>query len=696
MTAPTFPGSCTPCSSTMRSEAVITSRAGTSTKGKTPTGPVGVVRLERRRTSPGSSNSRRGGSLDSRIRASPSARKRRSASRCFLRLSLAARLRENAGVSGIRRLPGLRFGCLLYVADGDAAFLARAFHGGDVHAELFRLAFGGLGGVYFAFFFGNLLHVLYQDATLGTGALDRLDVHVEFLGPALGSVRSLHLGCPLNVLYEDTSLRARTFDGGQVHAQFLCLALRRIRGLHLGGLFRLRSGFLRLGLGLRFLRLPFRLGLLGRPPLDLDAPLDGLAVQGVLDLRGHRSKSLRIGDCQIREDLAVEVYLGQPQPVHEPGVGETVLASPGVYALDPERPEVTLALLAPFVGVDAALPDLFLGLLVRAALLTPVALRLLEHLAAPLASVDAACRTCQLPHPHEALDPLLIGGVDDGLSVEPPLAPGALLLQEVVVAGPAPPWWVFIFGIRLPPRFGVTLQTKELAAREKSRFAPDQRGALYQTVALAAGGPLLALTRLGSLRLFVLFLRSEDHDHVASVEVGLALDAPQVFEVVGDSPEEPLAELRMLHLAAPEHDRDLHLVATAQKAFDVSSLGVEVVVAYLGPELYLPHVDVDLLLAGGLAGLLLLVFVLAIVHQADHRRIRVRGDLDEVQVHPFGVVHRLADVLYPQLLTVGRDQPHRARPDLAIDPRLFFSRYCAPLLSKTNFGAVCPPDDDPR
>src|SRR5215216_636938 len=399
MTAPTFPGSCTPCSSTMRSEAAIRSRAGTSTKGKTPTGPVGVVRLERRRTSPGSSNSRRGGSLDSRIRASPSARKRRSASRCFLRLSLAARLRETAGASGIRRLPGLRFGRLLHVADDDAAFLARTFHGGQVHAKLFRLAFGSLGGVHFAFFFGNHLHVLYQDATLGAGTLDRPDAHVEFLGSALGRVRGLHFDVLL--------------------------------------LFPLRSDFLRLGL--RFLRLPFRLGLLSGPPLDLDAPLHGLAVQGVLDLRDHRSKSLRIGDCQIREDLAVEVYLGEPQPVHEPGVGETVLASPGVYALDPERPEVTLALLAPFVGVDAALPDLFLGLLVRAALLTAVALRLLEHLAAPLAGVDAACRTCQLPHPHEALDPLLIGGVDDGLSVEPPLAPGALLLQEVVVAGPAPP-----------------------------------------------------------------------------------------------------------------------------------------------------------------------------------------------------------------------------------------------------------------
>src|SRR5215210_1421876 len=388
ITLPTFPGSCTPCNTTMRSEAAIRTRAGTSTKGKTPTGPVGVFSFDKRRTSSGLSNSRRGSSLDSRITASPSARKSRSASRYFLRLSLAARLREIAGVSGIRRLPGLRFGCLLHVADGDATLLARALHLREIHAQLFRLAFGGLGGVYFAF----------------------------------------PIGGPLHVLYEDTSLRAGTFDGRQVYIQFLRFAFSSVSSLHFDIPFRLRSGFLRLGPGL-----------LGGPPRDLDAPLDGLAVQGVPGLRDHRGKSLRVGDCQVREDLAVEVYLGEPQPVDEPGVGEAVLADAGVYALDPERPEVTLALLAPLVGVDAALPDLLLGFLVRAALLAPVALRLLEHLAAPLAGVDAARRACQLSHPHEALDALLVGGIDDGRPVEPPLAPGALLLQDVVVAGPAPP-----------------------------------------------------------------------------------------------------------------------------------------------------------------------------------------------------------------------------------------------------------------
>jgi hypothetical protein len=86
----------------------------------------------------------------------------------------------------------------------------------------------------------------------------------------------------------------------------------------------------------------------------------------------------------------------------------------------------------------------------------------------------------------------------------------------------------------------------------------------------------------------------------------------------------------MLHLATAEHYSDLYLVAAAQKALDVATLGVEVVVAYLGPELDLPHVDVDLFLAGGLTGLLLLVLELAIVHHADHRRVGVRSYFHEV------------------------------------------------------------------
>src|SRR3712207_2009308 len=386
---PTLPGSWTPCNSTMRPAVESSVPADTSTKGKTPTGPVGVVSVERRRTSPGSSNSLFGGSSDSRIRASPSARNRCSASRCFLALSVAARLSEIAGVPGIRTsvVVDLRFGRVLHVADGDAPALARALHGGEVHAEFLGLAFRGFGGVYLALFFGSLLHVRYDYLIFGAGGLDGLEVHRQLLRPALGGVSGLDAPLPLHLR--------------------LGPRLLRLLSLHL--------------------------------PLDLDAPLNGLRVQGVSGLRHDRGEGFGFGGGEVCKDLAVEIYLGEPQAVDEPRVGEAVLARGGAYALDPERPEVPLALFAPLIGVDTALPHLFLGFLVRAALLAPVTLRLLEYLATLLAGVNAARRAGQLPHPHKTPYPLLVRAVYDRLSVEPPLALGTLLLEDVVMAGPTPP-----------------------------------------------------------------------------------------------------------------------------------------------------------------------------------------------------------------------------------------------------------------
>jgi hypothetical protein len=78
-----------------------------------------------------------------------------------------------------------------------------------------------------------------------------------------------------------------------------------------------------------------------------------------------------------------------------------VLAGAGVDALDPQRPEVPLALLASLVGVDAALPDLLLGPLVRAVLGPAVAFRLFENFAALFAGVDAARGACHATSPPE-------------------------------------------------------------------------------------------------------------------------------------------------------------------------------------------------------------------------------------------------------------------------------------------------------
>jgi hypothetical protein len=102
MAVPTFPGSWTPCSNKMRRVRDSSPVTLTSRNGKTPTGPAGVSRVDTRGICSSLSKTCRGVVGASARTAVPSARKRRSASRYFLILSLAARFMEIAGPPGIR------------------------------------------------------------------------------------------------------------------------------------------------------------------------------------------------------------------------------------------------------------------------------------------------------------------------------------------------------------------------------------------------------------------------------------------------------------------------------------------------------------------------------------------------------------------------------------------------------------------
>src|ERR671911_2082201 len=144
MAVPTFPGSWIPCNNTTRRTEASRSVAVTSRKGKTPTGPDGVLSVETRRNWSTLSKTCTGAVGASSRTAAPSARKRRSASRCFLALSFAARFGEIAGVPGILRLL-VSPGGLLDIADGDAPALARSLHAGEVHVQLLGLSASGFG-----------------------------------------------------------------------------------------------------------------------------------------------------------------------------------------------------------------------------------------------------------------------------------------------------------------------------------------------------------------------------------------------------------------------------------------------------------------------------------------------------------------------------------------------------------------------
>jgi hypothetical protein len=100
----------------------------------------------------------------------------------------------------------------------------------------------------------------------------------------------------------------------------------------------------------------------------------------------------------------------------------------------------------------------------------------------------------------------------------------------------------------------------------------------------------------------------------------------------------------------------------------VAALGLVVVLGDLRSQLDLPHVHLLLVLAGGLGLLLLLVLVLGVVEDPGDRRLRVGGDLDQVQVAFPGTLEGLGGRDDPDLLPVLVDQAHLRDPDPLVDP----------------------------
>jgi len=164
------------------------------------------------------------------------------------------------------------------------------------------------------------------------------------------------------------------------------------------------------------------------------------------------------------------------------------------------------------------------------------------------------------------------------------------------------------------------------------------------------------------------FARRQHHAHVATFLERLGLDHGEPVEVLEEAFEQCPPPLRMGLLAAAEHDRDLHLVLVAQEAHDVALLRLVVVVGDLRPQLDLAHVDLLLVLAGGLLLLLLLVLVLRVVEQAGDRGFRVGRHLDQVEVRLLGSLQRLGRLDDAELLAVGADQTHLGDADPLVDP----------------------------
>src|SRR5512142_852488 len=162
-------------------------------------------------------------------------------------------------------------------------------------------------------------------------------------------------------------------------------------------------------------------------------------------------------------------------------------------------------------------------------------------------------------------------------------------------------------------------------------------------------------------------VRSDHHDHVPPVLLGLRLHEAELFNVARETLQQPEAQLGPGLLTPPEHDRHLDLVARLEEPLDVALLGAVVMRVDLGAQLDLLDDRLRLVLAR-LPGLDRgLVLELAVVHELADRRPRGGRDLDQVEIGFLCQLERVVNRDDPDLLPLRPHEPDFGRTDALVD-----------------------------
>src|SRR3569833_1454611 len=172
------------------------------------------------------------------------------------------------------------------------------------------------------------------------------------------------------------------------------------------------------------------------------------------------------------------------------------------------------------------------------------------------------------------------------------------------------------------------------------------------------------------------FLRSQHHHHQSAFHLGKLLHYAVLGQVGLDAFEQLHAQFLMHHLTAAKAQRDFRLVAFLQKFHQLAQLHLVIRFFSGRAELQLLHLDLLLLLLGGLALLALFEEVLAVVHDPADRRRGLRRDLHQVQLHLFRQLQRISRGHDTEHVALRTDHPYLRYVDLIVDASVFLVLVC--------------------
>ena len=164
-----------------------------------------------------------------------------------------------------------------------------------------------------------------------------------------------------------------------------------------------------------------------------------------------------------------------------------------------------------------------------------------------------------------------------------------------------------------------------------------------------------------------ILLGSEDDEHGTPFKLGHLLYRRDVCSLFGDTGKQLASQGGEGNFTPAEHAGYLDLVLLADKLFDVTDLGLQVMVTCLGPHLDLLHLEGALLLLGLLALFGLFVLKSTKIHDLAYRRIGVRRHLNKIQTAISGQVQCLLNGKHAKLGSVGTDNADFSRSDLVVD-----------------------------
>src|SRR5690606_36238461 len=163
-----------------------------------------------------------------------------------------------------------------------------------------------------------------------------------------------------------------------------------------------------------------------------------------------------------------------------------------------------------------------------------------------------------------------------------------------------------------------------------------------------------------------------------------------VLQLADEPFQDPQPDFRMGVLAAPEEDRRLDLVAFRQEALDVLLLELVVVLVDLRPELDLLDRDRLLMLPRRSRPLLLLILVIAEIHDSAYRRLGGRGDFHQIQSLAPRQLQRLRRRHDAELGSGFVDYAHFTHTDPLVGPDALFAPWAAIVSDNYLLDSVCP------